>query len=128
MFFILSFILLSSFPSFFLLLYTFCSLPHSVLLCSVLIFVRFYSTSHHSFLIHTFPSLFFILPPYFSLIFLLLFSFISYHILGSKLTLVLKDSFTRAKARTVMITTISPVRFDLSYCIITHALVTKKAK
>lgn len=29
--------------------------------------------------------------------------------LGSKLTLVLKDSFTRAKARTVMITTISPV-------------------
>ena len=29
---------------------------------------------------------------------------------GSKLTLVLKDSFTRAKARTVMIATVSPVR------------------
>ena len=34
---------------------------------------------------------------------------------GSKLTLVLKDSFTRAKARTVMITTISPVYYNLFY-------------
>jgi hypothetical protein len=96
----------------------------------LLCFYLFQSISHFlSFLFTCFPLLYtihlFLIP----LLFLCFFLYFYPNCLpGSKLTLVLKDSFTRAKARTVMITTISPVRYDLSCCIMTHALVTKKAK